>query len=118
MCTTRLTIAVPGSHKIGILSLPALSMPDILIVVPRYGEDTIITVPADVAGADYSMLRRVWMLQWADDTDYSGINQSSSEEGTQVAGKYSLASKTVLVSLQDLGGAPRKRVEIVWYRNS
>jgi hypothetical protein len=38
-------------------------MPDILIVVPRYGEDTIITVPADVAGADYSMLRRVWMLQ-------------------------------------------------------
>lgn len=101
------------SYKIGILSSPVLSMPDIPIVVPRYGEDTIITVPADVAGADYSMLRRVWMLQRTDGSDYSGVNRNSSEEGTQLVGKYSLASKTMLVGLQDLRGAPRKRVEIV-----
>jgi hypothetical protein len=101
------------SYKIGILSSPVLSIPHIPIVVPRSSEDIIITVPADVGGGDYSMLRRVWMLQRADNVNNAGTDSISRDEGAEVVDKYTLVSKTMLVGLQDLGGAPRRRVEIL-----
>jgi hypothetical protein len=101
------------SYKIGSLSSPLLSASLVPIVVPRSCEEAIITVPADVGGGDYSMLRRVWMLQRIDDAHNSGATRSSGERETGVIDTYTLVSKTMLVGLQDLGDTARKRVEIL-----
>jgi len=100
------------SYKIGTLSASTLSLPDVPLVVPRACPTAIIVVPADVAGGDYSMLRRVWVLQRADDGSDCSATVTSGKGKSEAVDEYKLLFKTMLVGLQDLAAAPRKRVEI------
>ena len=97
------------SFKIGILSSTMLSKTNIPIVVPRSNPDALIGVPADVAGPDYSLLRRVWILQKISNIQAIGM----AEETARFEEKYSLHSKTMLVGLQDLTNSPYSKLEIV-----
>ena len=98
------------AYIFGTLSSQLLSASKVPLVAPRRSPSAIICVPADVAGADYSTLKRIWILEEISNTATPEIDTSVREMAETPTKQYRLLYKTMLIGSHDISTAPRQTV--------